>query len=179
MDRALLAVAMIAGATLHAAAQSSDTPGLSGGEHTEGLRNLLPAPPPPYCQHLLAMRDQLHKHGQAITTANEKKADLSTACRLFHIYVAAEARLLKALDSYGALCGASSHTIRQVRDGHAKVRERGEQVCQAARRPFRPDPPVRDDILIPPKPMPRREPWPTRLSAADAEPRLARITGHR
>jgi hypothetical protein len=68
----------------------------------------------------------------------------------------------KMLEVDGPGCGVSAQVLQQVRDSHLKAQAIGQQVCDAARRPFRP-PPVIDDMLIPAKLMPQREPWPTRL----------------
>jgi hypothetical protein len=146
MDRALLAMAVFCAAIQHAGAQSD-------------------SPPPqqqPKCQALLNIRDELQKHGQAISTANQKKADVKVACGLFRRYIATEARMLKMLEADGASCGAPSQVIQQVRGSHAKAQQIGKQVCDAARQPLAP--PRLDDQLLPIKPMPRPEPWPTRLS---------------
>ena len=118
--------------------------------------------PPPKCQALLTIRDELQKHHQAIEAANQKKADVKLACGLFRRYIATEAKMLKMLEAHGESCGAPSHIIQQFRNSHAKAQQTGKRVCEAARQRF--DPPVMDDMLIPPKPLPRREPWPTRLS---------------
>jgi hypothetical protein len=162
MGRALLVIAIVVGTTVGAAAQFGGMPGLPGGPPGGGFDGA-PQGPPPKCQALLAIRDELQKHGQAISTANTKKADVKVACGLFRRYIATEAKMIKMLEVDGASCGAPAHIVEQVRGSHAKAQQIGKQVCDAARRPFRPDPPVMDDMLIPRKPMPRPEPWPTRL----------------
>jgi hypothetical protein len=160
MGRALLAIA-IAGMTLHhAAAQFGGMPGMPGASPPgEGLGTPQQGPPP-QCRGLLAIRDELQKQGQAIEAANTKRADVKVACGLFRKYIATEAKMLKMLEADGASCGAPPHVLQQVRGSHAKSQQIGKQVCDAARGV----PGIRDDRLIPPKPMPRREPWPTRVS---------------
>jgi hypothetical protein len=162
MGRALLVIAIVATTLNCAAAQFGGAPGLPGGPPGAGFGGS-PQGPPPKCRALLAIRDELQKHGQAISTANEKNADVKVACGLFRKYIATEAKMIKMLEVDGPGCGAPAQVLQQVRDSHAKAQQIGQQVCDAARRPFRP-PPVMDDMLIPPAPMPRREPWPTRLS---------------
>lgn len=161
MGRALLAIAIVVMTLHHADAQSGGMPGMPGSSPPAGGFSA-PQGPPLQCQALLAVRDELQKHGQAIEAANQKRADVKVACGLFRRYIATEARMLKMLEADGASCGAaaSGHPAgsRQPRQGQ----QIGKQVCHAAQRG--PAPPVMDDMLIPPKPQPRREPWPTRVS---------------
>jgi hypothetical protein len=160
MRRALLGIAIVAGATLHAAAQFGDTPRPPG----EPPGSAVPGGPPPQCQALLAVRDELQKHGQSITAANEKRADGKVACGLFRRYIATEAKMIKMLEVDGPGCGAGPQVLQQVRGSHAKAQQIGRQVCDAAR--HGPGPvPIQDDRLIPPKPKPAREHWPTQRGA--------------
>jgi hypothetical protein len=178
MGRALLAIAIVAMTLGCAAAQFGGTPGLPGGPPggtpAETFRDTPHTrPPPPKCQALLAIRDELQKHGQAISTANEKRADVSVACGLFRKYIATEAKMIKMLELDGPSCGASAHVLQQVRGSHAKAQQIGQQVCDAAARgpPYRYQPPLDDDTIRPFKlhPEPRPKPWPgayTNRSAA-------------
>ena len=143
MGRALLAITLLCAAIQYAGAQSDS--------------------PPPKCQALLAVRDELQKHGQAISNANDKRADVKVACSLFRKYLATEAKMIKMLEADGASCGAGPQVVQQVRSSHAKAQQIGKQVCDAAA-PYHDAPPRLDDQLLPNKPMPRPEPWPTRLS---------------
>jgi hypothetical protein len=93
-----------------------------------------PAAPPPECQQLLKTRDEVQKHGQAIEAANEKKATVQVACRLFKNYLSAEMRMIKALESIGPKCGVPPQVAQQVRGSHAKAAQVGKQVCDAAAR---------------------------------------------
>jgi hypothetical protein len=162
MGRALLAIA-IAGMTLHhASAQFGDMPGLPGNGSPGSGFGMPQQESPLQCRALLAVRDELQKHGQAIEAANHKRADVKVACGLFRKYIATEAKMIKMLEADGASCGAPPQVIQQVRNSHAKAQQTAKQVCDAARQ--RPAPPMMDDMLMPPKPMPRPEPWPTRLS---------------
>ena len=112
------------------------------------------------------------RHGAAIEEAHERKTHPSMVCRMFRDYAAAEAKMLWMLGVDGAACGVPAQINQQVRDSHAKTLLVGKRICDAAGRPFRPEaPPVMDDRLRPPNPVPRRqnpvprrEPWPTRVS---------------
>jgi hypothetical protein len=52
----------------------------------------------PACQELLAIRDEVGKHGQAIRAAGKKKAGPEQLCKLFKAFTAAEADMIKALE---------------------------------------------------------------------------------
>ncbi len=137
--RGLLTIAILAVAIPHAGAQFGGTPGtLPGGPGAGGFGP--PSAPPPQCQALLSIRDELQKHGKAIEAANQKKADVRVACRLFRSYIATEAKMLKMLEADGLTCGVPSHVTQQVRGSHAKAQQIGKQVCDAASgpAPFRP-----------------------------------------
>jgi hypothetical protein len=141
MGRGLLAIAILAGASQHAGAQFGGMPGMPGSPGAEGGGFGSPPPgPPPKCQALLSVRDELQKHGKAIEAANSKKADVKIACRLFRNYIATEAKMLRMLEADGAACGAGPQIVQQVRGSHAKAQQIGKQVCDAASgpAPFRP-----------------------------------------
>ena len=143
--RGLLAIAILAAAIQHAAAQ----PGID------------PTASPPECKELLTRRDELQKHGKAIGTANEKKADVKVACRLFRAYIATEARMLRLMETQGAQCGVPPQAIQQVRGSHAKVQQIGRQVCDAAH----PRPRFDDRRLDGPDPL-RMDPLPFKMGSA-------------
>lgn len=135
--RALLAVAIVGTTLHHAGAQFGGMPGMPGSGGPGGGfsgPSAAPSAPPPQCQALLAIREELQKHGQAIEAANSKKADVKVACRLFRNYIATEAKMLKALDTNGPSCGVPKEINQQVRASHAKAQQIGKQVCDAAAR---------------------------------------------
>ena len=123
MGRALLVIAIVATTLHHADAQSGGTPGQPGGppggSPAEGFGEAphtpptSPPSPPSQCQQLLTLRDELQKHGAAITAANDKKADVRIACRLFRTYIATEGKMLRALETNGASCGVSAEVVRR------------------------------------------------------------------
>src|SRR5262245_42416911 len=74
-------------------AQSGGMPGVPGVPR-EGFG---PTPQPSWqsCQQLLALRDEAQKHGMAIQKANQRKATVQEACRLFRSYLSVEVKFLK------------------------------------------------------------------------------------
>jgi hypothetical protein len=93
-----------------------------------------PAGPAPACQQLMALRDETQKHGLAIQKANERKASVQEACKLFKTYLAAEAKFMKGIEEHGRACGAPSEVIKQIGESHTKASRIGKEVCEAAAR---------------------------------------------
>jgi hypothetical protein len=149
--RALLALAIVGSTIPYAGAQFGGMPGMpgapgAGGPGAGGFGGP-PSGPPPKCQALLSIRDELQKHGQAIEQANSKKADVKVACRLFRNYIAAEGKMLKMLETDGPGCGVPPQVNQQVRGSHAKAQQIGKQVCDAAARGPAPSGPTLSDAL--------------------------------
>lgn len=134
--RALAAAAIVALTLQQAGAQFGGMPGIPGGPAPGGggFGGSPPAAPPPFCQELLKIRDEVQKHGQAIEAANQKRATVQVACRLFKSYLSAEARMLKALVTIGPKCGVPPQIAEQVKGSHATASKVGKQVCDAAAR---------------------------------------------
>src|SRR5262249_38160362 len=107
-------------AHLGAQAQFGGMPGMPGMPGAPGGFGAPQAGPPPACRELLAMRDETQKHGMAIQKANERKATVQEACKLFKTYLAAEAKFIKALEDNTRTCGVPADAIKQAKDGHAK-----------------------------------------------------------
>jgi len=114
--------------------------GMPGGAFT-------PAQPPPGCQQLLAARDEVGKHGQALQTAGQKKAPPEELCKLFKAFLSAETKMIKSLQENSATCGVPPDVLKQVKDGHGKASEVGKKVCDAAAMGARPAAPSLSDAL--------------------------------
>jgi len=121
-------------------------PGMPGGPGT-GFGGPPAAAPPPVCQQLLAQRDELQKHAAAINRASERKAPAQEACKLFRTFLAAEVKMIKAVEENGARCGAPPEVLKQMREGHAKASQVGKNICDAAAQGGRPAGPSLSDAL--------------------------------
>jgi hypothetical protein len=139
----LFATVMVAApfvAHLGAHAQFGGMPGMPGmpGGMPGGAPGGFGAPPPqqsgppPACKDLLTLRDETQKHGMAIQKANDRKATVQDACKLFKTFLAAEAKFIKGLEDNSRTCGVPPDAIKQAKDGHAKAGQVGKQVCDAA-----------------------------------------------
>src|SRR5215467_260031 len=105
------------------------------------------AGPPPACKELLVLRDKTHETGTAIQKANERKATVQEACKLFKSYLGAEAKFIKGLEDNSKTCGVPADVIKQVKEAHAKAGQVGKQVCDAAAQGPRPAGPSLSDTL--------------------------------
>jgi hypothetical protein len=91
-----------------------------------------PQEPPAACQQLLAIRDEVGKHGKALQAAGEKKVPPEELCRLFKAFLAAEGKMVKGLQENSQTCGVPQEVLKQVKEGHGKATEVGKKVCEAA-----------------------------------------------
>ena len=151
--RALVFASVLIAAPFAAHGQFGGMPGMPGGTAggVPGVGGFGVPPsqsgPPPACRELLALRDETQKHGTAIQKANEKKANVQDACKLFKSYLAAEAKFIKGLEDNTRTCGVPPDAIKQAKDSHAKAGQVGKQVCEAAAQPQRPAGPSLSDAL--------------------------------
>jgi hypothetical protein len=109
------------------------SPGMQGAPMSPfGAQPQQPQQPPPACQNLMALRDDTQKAGAALRAAGEKKAGPEEACKLFKVFVAAESKMIKALEASSQVCGVPADTIKQVKAQHVGVNKMAKQVCDAA-----------------------------------------------
>jgi hypothetical protein len=166
--RTLLLAALIVVTSFGASAQFGGMPGLPGGTPggMPGVRGFGAPPatpaPPPACQQLMGLRDETQKHGMAIQKANERRASVQEACKLFKTFLSAEAKFIRGLEDNSRTCGVPPDAIKQAKEGHTKAEQVAKQVCDAAAQGQRPRGPTGDffDSLIGPERVPyRRDPW--------------------
>ena len=166
--RTLLLAALIVVTPFGARAQFGGMPGLPGGPPcgVPGVGGFGAPPsqpgPPPACRELLALRDETQKQGKAIQEANQRKASVQEACKLFRTFLFADAKFIRGLEDNSRTCGVPPDAIKQAREGHSKAEQVAKQVCDAADQGPRPRGPTGDffDGLMGPGRLPyRRDPW--------------------
>jgi hypothetical protein len=150
VGRALLVAAFASITLQQSAAQFGGMPGMPGGPGFQAP----PAAPPPECQQLLKLRDEVQKHGMALQAANKRKAPVQEACKLFKSFVAAEGRMLRAIVRNGPRCGVPPDVPKQMKVNHAQSTKLGQQVCEAAEQASRPTGPSLSETLGAPPPLP-------------------------
>jgi hypothetical protein len=74
---------------------------------------------PPACRELLALREETHKHEQAIQRATERRAPVQVACRLVREGVAVQTKFLKGLEEHGGTCGTPTDELKLVKERYA------------------------------------------------------------
>jgi hypothetical protein len=165
--RALAFASVLIAAPFAAHGQFGGMPGMPGGPPggVPGVGGFGVPPsqsgPPPACRELLALRDETQKHGMAIQKANERRASVQEACKLFKNFLAAETKFIRSLEDNSRTCGVPPDAIKQAKEGHAKAGQIGKQVCDAAAQGPRPGGPAGDffDSLGPVRVPYRRDPW--------------------
>ena len=120
---------------------SPGMPGMPGGAFSA------PQAPPPACQQLLANRDEVSKHGQALQAAGQKKVPPEELCKLFKVFLSVEDKMLKGLEEHSATCGVPPEVLKQVKAGHTKASQMGKQICDVAAQGPRPAGPSLSDAL--------------------------------
>jgi len=140
VSRALLFAAFMVAAPFAAYGQFGGMPGMPGmpGGMPGGGVGGPPAAPPPACRELMSMRDEVQKYGTAIQKANERKATVQEACKLFKNFLGAESKFIKSLEDNSRTCGVPGDAIKQAKEGHSKASAIGKQVCDAAAQGPRP-----------------------------------------
>src|SRR5262245_27303399 len=113
-----------------AVAQFGGMPGMPGGMPGGSAFGAPQQRPPPAGQELINFRDEVGKHGEAIQAASKKKAGPEQLCKLFKSFVAAEAKMVKALQARQATCGVPADVIKQVKGGHEKSTQMQKQICE-------------------------------------------------
>jgi hypothetical protein len=127
--RAILLALLIVAMPLGASAQTGSGPReLPGGPWPSPV--VRPSP----CQVLRELGGETQKHGAAIRRANERKASVQEACKLFKTFLAAEANFIKELEDNSRTCRVPSDWIKEVKDKHAKASQIGKEFCDMAAR---------------------------------------------
>jgi hypothetical protein len=146
LSRALLFVALLVALPHAADAQFGGMPGLPGSTGPGGFGGP-PSAPPPACQQLLTLRDDVQKRAGALQKASERKASPVEACKLFRSFLSADTKMIKAVEQHGAQCGVPPNISQEMKTGHANASKVAKQVCDAAANAGRPAAPRLSDAF--------------------------------
>jgi len=147
VSRTLLFATFMVAAPFAAYGQFGGMPGMPGGMPGGGGFGAPQQGPPPAWRDLLSLRDEVQKHGTAIQKANERKADVKEACKLFKNFLSAESKFIKSLEDNTRTCGVPLDAIKQAKEGHTKAAAVGKQVCDVAAQGPRPAGPSLSEAL--------------------------------
>ena len=120
-----------------AAAQFGGMPGTLGGPAMEMPFGAAPAVPPPACQQLLTLREELQNQGRALQAAGQKKAAPEELCKLFTAYLAAGRKMVKGLEEGTSVCGVPPDLPNQLKAQQVKESQMAKQICEVAAAPSR------------------------------------------
>jgi hypothetical protein len=124
------------------------SPGMPGGPGMGGSPfGAQPQQPPPACQKLLTLRDEMQKHGQALQAAGQKKVGPDQLCKLFKAYLEVGGRMAKGLEEGATTCGVPPEVPKQIRAQQAKESQIAKQICDAAAQGPRQAAPTLGDAL--------------------------------
>jgi hypothetical protein len=93
------------------------------------------------------MRDETQKHGAALQAAGQKKSGAEEVCKLFKVFLASEAKMIKGLKDNASACGVPPEIIKNVTAAHGKAGEMGKHICDVAAQGPRPSGPSLSDAL--------------------------------
>lgn len=119
------------------------SPGAPGGGSPFDAR---PQQPPPACQKLMGLRDEMQKNGQALQAAGQKKAAPDELCKLFNAYLAAGRKMVKGLEEGASVCGVPPDLPNQIKAQQVKESQMAKQICEVAARPRQTAPTLSDAL---------------------------------
>jgi hypothetical protein len=106
-----------------------------------------PQQEPPCIGDFNKLREDAAKKASAIRAASEHHVDAREACKLFNVFSAAEAKMVKYTTDNEVWCGIPPNVISGLKQAHAKTVEMRSKVCRAAAAPQRPAGPSLSDAL--------------------------------
>jgi hypothetical protein len=147
--RTLFVVTLVLVPLGSAHAQFGGMPGMPGSPGMSPGFGAAPQQPPPACQNLLTLRDQVQKHGTALQNAGsgKKKPSADEACKLFKVFLSAESKFIKGMEDARGPCGIPAEAITQIKSQHSKTSQVGKNVCDAAARGSQPAGPSFSEAL--------------------------------
>ncbi len=87
---------------------------------------------PPQCNDFLKLRAEAEQKGMAVRKAGERKADRKEVCTLVTGFYAAEAAIVKFLETNKTWCGIPDEAIKQAKAGHERTAKFRTAACSEA-----------------------------------------------
>jgi hypothetical protein len=137
-----IAAIAVLGLTLSAAAQMIG-PGMP-------MPGQAPPQQPPCFAEFKPLRDEAEKRGLTLKNAIQKKVSREEACTLIKSYSAAEAKVVKFIQTNASWCGIPAEAANSMKANHARTLQSEKQVCSgggAAGGPAKPTGPGLSDAL--------------------------------
>jgi hypothetical protein len=99
-----------------------------------------PFPPPGAtlrnpCEAFIPLRQDAEKNAAAIQAAGQRKASREEVCPLFRNFAAAEAKMVKFLETNQTMCGVPPDAVKQAKSTHARTIQTRNQICSAGAAP--------------------------------------------
>jgi hypothetical protein len=95
----------------------------------------------------MPLRNDAQTKGMAIKAAVDKKAERSEICKIFRTFVAAEAKVVKFVQTNGSRCSIPADAVKTMKNNHSKSVSMSNRVCNAAAPAAAPRPPSLSDAL--------------------------------
>lgn len=95
----------------------------------------------------MPLRNDAQTKGMAIKAAVDKKAERSEICKIFRTFVAAEAKVVKFVQTNGSRCSIPADAVKTMKSNHSKSVSMSNRVCNAAAPAAAPRPPSLSDAL--------------------------------
>ena len=84
------------------------------------------------CEAFVPIREQAEKGATAIRAAGERQATREEVCPLFKTFAAAEAKMVKFMETNQKLCNVPPDIIKQIKSNHSRTIQMRNQACSAA-----------------------------------------------
>jgi hypothetical protein len=89
---------------------------------------------PPCFKDFVKLRTDTETKAKALKAAGDRHAPPAEACKLFNVFLAAEAKMIKYVEENGTWCGIPPQVLQQMKGGHSKAGAVRTKVCEAAAR---------------------------------------------
>jgi len=80
----------------------------------------------------IPLREDAEKKGKAIKAASDRHATPEEACNAFHVYSAAEVKMIKYVETNATKCGIPPSVAEQLKTGHKNTEGVEKRVCTMA-----------------------------------------------